>query len=122
MEPPLQVTFHGVPHSDAIDAYVRKRSAKLDTFSTRITACRVAVEAPHLHRHGGHGYKVRIRLTLPRGELVVSHAAAEKPTTLDAYAAIDHAFDQMGRRLEDFVRRRRQDFKAPAQQRPSRGL
>ena len=47
MEQQLQITFRGIPHSDAIDAYIRERAAKLETVSTRITGCHVAVEAPH---------------------------------------------------------------------------
>lgn len=111
MELPIQVTFRGIPRSDAIDAYVRDRAAKLETFATRITGCHVAVESPHQHQQSGRPYRVRIDLTVPGGELVVAHAPDEDPTIQDAYAAIDQAFDQMGRRLQDHQRRMRGDVK-----------
>ncbi len=106
---PIQVTFRNMAGSDAIEAYVRERTAKLETFFSRITGCHVAVEVPHRHQHSGKHFRVRIEVIVPGGEVVVSHAPDENPTNEDAYAAIDHAFNQMGRRLEDHVRRQRAD-------------
>jgi ribosomal subunit interface protein len=107
----VQITFRDIPHSDALEAYVRERATKLDTFSTRITGCHVAIEAPHRHQQTGRHYRVRIDLIVPGGEVVVSHAPDEDTTNEDAYAAIDEAFDRLGRRLEDHVRRQRGDVK-----------
>jgi ribosomal subunit interface protein len=104
---PLQVTIRDIGRSDAIEHYVRKRAAKLQTFFPRITSCRVAVESPHRHHHSGRHFRVRVDLTVPGGELVVSHAQDENTTNEDAYAAIDEAFGRLGRRLEDHVRRQR---------------
>src|SRR5271166_5179460 len=109
MELPIQVTFRNMTTSDAVDAYVRERAAKLDTFSARITGCHVAVEIPHQHQRSGKHFRVRIDLTVPGGEVVVSHTPDESSTSEDVYAAVDHAFDQMGRRLEDHVRRQRSE-------------
>lgn len=107
----LQITFHGLPHSDAVQEYVHKRAAKLDTLAERITACRVALEMPHRHaRRGGH-YRVRIAVTLPAGEVVVSRSPDAARTYEDLYATINAAFDEMGRRVQDLVRRRRGDVK-----------
>ena len=111
MQLPIQITFRGIPHSDAIEAYIRQRAAKLDTFSGRITGCHVAIEAPHHHQHTGRHFRVGIDLSVPGGEVVVSHSPDENTANEDAYAAIDHAFDQIGRRLEDHVRRQRGDVK-----------
>jgi ribosomal subunit interface protein len=108
---PLQITFRGIQHSDAVEAYVRKRAEKLETFSLRITGCHVAVEAPHRHQQGGRHYRVRVDLTVPGDEVVVSHAPDEDPNNEDVYAAVDEAFDRVGRRLEDHVRRQRSDVK-----------
>ena len=111
MKLPLQITFHGVPHSEAIDAYARKRAAKLDEMAPRLMACRVAVERPHGHaRHGEH-YRIRIDMTLPGGEVVAERSPDDGKTYEDVYAAIDAAFDDAGRRIQDFVRRQRGDVK-----------
>jgi ribosomal subunit interface protein len=108
---PIQVTFRDIRHSDAVEAYVRERAAKLETFSARITGCHVTVEAPHRHQQTGRHYRIRIDLTVPGNEVVVSNASDDNPTNEDLFAAVDQAFDRMGRRLEDHVRRQRGDVK-----------
>jgi hypothetical protein len=37
MQLPLQITFHDLPPSDAIEQHVRKHAAKLDALAPRIT-------------------------------------------------------------------------------------
>ena len=49
MKIPLQITFRGIPHSDAVEARIREKAAKLERFSSDIISCRVAVEAEHHH-------------------------------------------------------------------------
>jgi ribosomal subunit interface protein len=111
MQIPLQVTFRDMPHSDALEAHVGKLASKLDTFSARITSCHVVLEAPHKHQHEGRHYRVRINLSVPGSEVVVSHTPEDEATNEDAYAAIDEAFDRLDRRLADYVRRQRGDVK-----------
>lgn len=108
---PIQVTFRDMGHSDGIEGYIRERAAKLETFSARITDCRVVIEAPHKHQQTARHYRVRVDLAVPGAEVVVSHAPDEDATNEDAYAAVDEAFDRLGRRLEDHVRRQRGDVK-----------
>ena len=44
LEVPLQITFHDMPRSDALDAHIRQKAAKFEAFQPRITSCRVTVE------------------------------------------------------------------------------
>jgi ribosome-associated translation inhibitor RaiA len=107
----VQVTFHGVPHSESLEQYVRTRADKLETLAARMTGCDVALEMPHRHaRHGEH-YRVRVNVTLPRGQVVVARSPDEARGYEDMYAAIDSAFDDAGRRVQDFIRRQRGDVK-----------
>lgn len=112
MQLPLQVSFRNMPPSDAIEAAVRERAARLDRFFDRIMACRVVVEAPHQHHRKGKLYHVRIDLTVPGEELVVSREPAEHHAYEDVYVAIRGAFDEARRQLEDYVRRHR-EWKKP---------
>jgi putative sigma-54 modulation protein len=107
----LQIAFHGLSRSDAIEQYVRKRVAKLDTLADRITSCRVALEMPHRHAHRGGHYRVRVAVTRPGGEVVVSRSPDAAKTYEDLYAVIGAAFDEIGRQLQDLIRRRREDVK-----------
>jgi ribosome-associated translation inhibitor RaiA/cold shock CspA family protein len=111
MELPLQITFHQLRHSDAVEQYVRTRAAKLDELAPRLTGCRVALEMPHRHAHHGEHYRVVIDMTLPGGEVVVARSPGDEKTYEDLNAAIDAAFDDADRRLQDFVRRQRGDVK-----------
>jgi ribosomal subunit interface protein len=112
MQSPLQITFRDIDQSDAIEARIRERVAKLEDFCHRITSCRVVVEAPHQHRHKGMLYNVRIDLILPGGEIVVNREAHANHAHEDVYVAIRDAFDSAQRQLKNFVRRRRGETKA----------
>jgi ribosome-associated translation inhibitor RaiA len=122
MQLPLQITFHGLAHSDAVEQYVRQRVAKLDAIAPRLMACRVTVEMPHRHsKHGGH-YRVHIDITMPRGEIVVTRAPDADRAYEDAYAAIDACFAEARRKLHEFTRRKRGNVKAHGgAQRPQQG-
>jgi ribosomal subunit interface protein len=102
MELPLQITSHDFTLTPGIEAEIRERADRLDAYYNKIMRCRVVVEAPvgH-HRHGGP-FKVRLDLTVPRGELVVNRQADE-----DLLVAIRDAFEAMKRQLEDYVRQHR---------------
>jgi ribosomal subunit interface protein len=107
MENPVQVTFRGILRSPALEDYVRQRAAKLGTFFDRITGCHVTLEAPHPHHRHGRQYRVIIDLTVPGGELVVGRTPDERSLHEDMYAAIDDAFDDAGRVLQDHVQKQR---------------
>lgn len=114
MQSPVQVTFRDIPSSPALSAHVEKRAAKLDTFFERITHCHVVVEAPHRHHKHGKRYHVRIDLHVPGKELVVSKNPDEAKE--DAYAAIDDAFTDAERALEEFARLHQPDTKTHTKQ------
>jgi ribosomal subunit interface protein len=107
----LQITFRVLQPTPAIDEYARKRAEKLDRFCDAIQRCHVTIEAPHRHHRQGKRYNVRIDLTVPGSEIVVSRNPPESLAHEDIYASIDEAFDDAQRRLEDYVRRLRQDVK-----------
>ncbi|MEW6296656.1 MAG: HPF/RaiA family ribosome-associated protein [Thermodesulfobacteriota bacterium] len=107
MQKPLQITTEDFPLSAAVEADIRERAAKLETFYDGIIGCRVAVEAPITHHRKGGPFNVRIDLTVPGAELVVNRQAEE-----DLPVAIREAFDAMRRRVEDYARRQRGAVKA----------
>lgn len=107
MEQPLQVTFRGLEPSEALTQAVEDRAGKLEHFFDKIESCRVIVEAPHQHHRKGNVYHVRVRLTVPGEEIVVSRDPPEHVQHDDLYLAINDAFNETTRKLEDYVRRRR---------------
>jgi len=107
MQVPLQITIRDVPHSAALEAQIRERAARLETFHPRITSCRVTVEELRKHHHQGREFRVRLDLRVPGKELVVTRDHDE-----DVYVALRDAFDAAKRQLEDVVREMRGDVKA----------
>jgi ribosomal subunit interface protein len=104
MQIPLQITFRGIPHSDAVEAKIREKANKLDRFHSHIMSCRVAVESEHHHHHQGNQYHIRIDITTPRKELVISREHHDKQAYEDIYVAIRDAFNAATRQLEDYAR------------------
>jgi hypothetical protein len=119
MTRPVQITFRNLDASPALEDAIRARVAWLETFHAGIVGCRVIVEIPHRHRKRGRPLHVRIELSLPGKDLVVSHeptvsvtagdappkSAERSAARKDALVAIHDAFDVARRRLEDVVRR-----------------
>jgi ribosome-associated translation inhibitor RaiA len=114
MELPVQVTFRNMPPSPAVEADIRDRARKLERFYDRTVSCRVALDAPHRHRHKGRIYRVRIELGLPRGRLISSGASELAHEHEDVYVAVRDAFRAVRRQLEDRARRLRGAVKTHA--------
>jgi cold shock CspA family protein/ribosome-associated translation inhibitor RaiA len=112
MHMPIKITFRGVAPSPAVESFIRDWAAKLDALYDRVQRCDVVVEAPHLHHQHGNQYRVRIALTVPGGQLVVSHDPGPDEAHEDVYVAVRDSFHAARRRLEDHVRRQlRKDVK-----------
>lgn len=106
MQVPLQIAMHGVRHSEALEAAIRERVAKLEQFHPHIISCRVTVEESSRHQRQGRQFTLRLDVHVPRKEIVVTRDHHE-----DAYVALREAFDAARRRLEDAIRETRGDVK-----------
>ncbi|MDT3672175.1 MAG: HPF/RaiA family ribosome-associated protein [Aromatoleum sp.] len=107
MQLPLQIVFHGLDPSDAIEARIRGKVEKLETFHQGIMSCRVTVEQQRGHRNHDHRFNVRIDLHIPGHELAIN-----RNHDADVYVALRDAFNAAGRLLEDEVQQQRGAVKA----------
>lgn len=112
MQLPLQISFRHMDHSEALEALVPEKAVGLDKFAGDIMSCRVVVQPAGKHHQHGNLYEVRIDLTLSGEEIVVTREPGEHTEYRDIQVALRDAFDVARRKLEDYVRRRRQDVKA----------
>ena len=121
----VQMSFRNMAVSAALKQEIRARAAWLEAFSPGIVGCRVVIEVPHRRRARGRLVRVRVELSLPGDDIIVSHGptlhatlkdlqedATHKRedverTHKDALVAVRDAFDTARRRLEDCARRQR---------------
>lgn len=106
MQVPIQITIRDFAHSEALEARIREKAAKLEEFHPRITGCRVIVEELHKHHHQGRHFQVSVDVRVPGKEVVANRAHHE-----DAYVALRDAFDAAKRQIEEIVRLKRGDVK-----------
>jgi len=107
MEIPLQISLHGIAHSEALYTAIREKAAKLERYYTHIMSCRVVLELTARHKREGKQYTARIDLKVPGGEIAVTHEHDQ-----DLQIALRDAFDAARRRLEDYARVQRGDVKS----------
>jgi ribosome-associated translation inhibitor RaiA len=110
MKLPVHIQFHDMAPSEALEAKAREYALKLDTLAPDIMSCRVTVDLLQKHKTQGRPVGVRIDLSLPGHELVVTRVQHE-----DAYVALRDAFDGMKRQVQDVVRKRQGQVKYHAE-------
>jgi ribosomal subunit interface protein len=109
MQIPLQVSFHGMAHSNALYNTIREKAEKLDQYYRHVMSCRVVLELAARHKRHGKQFSARIDLKVPGGEIAVTKEHDE-----DLQIALRDAFDAARRRLEDYARTQRGDVKQHA--------
>ena len=106
MQVPLDVAYEGLEPTLSLSERIEREAGKLERFSSRITACHVALIARSGKRRHGDLYQVRIRITVPgRSDLVVDRNPDVDHAHEDPYVAIRDAFNAARRRLQDHERR-----------------
>ena len=105
MQLPLQIRFHNLEPSDAVEANIRKHAERLERFCDQIISCRVMIDAPHKHHHQGNMYHVTVDVRTPGDESVASRGPAQHHAHEDVYVAIRDAFDAVQRQLQDHQRK-----------------
>ncbi|HEX6993207.1 MAG TPA: HPF/RaiA family ribosome-associated protein [Gammaproteobacteria bacterium] len=104
MQVPLEVYFHNVDRSEAVEAEARARVDELERFAPEIISCRVTIEAPHRHSRKGEVYRVAVYVRVPGAEIFAGREEPDNPAHEDVYVAMRHAFDAARRQLQDRVR------------------
>ena len=106
MQIPIQVTFHGMPQSAALDTAIRQHAGKLDRFHPHMMSLRAVVGQMARHKQQGKEFAVRLDIKVKGGEIAIHRDHDE-----DVFVAVRDAFDAARRKLEDHARRRRGDVK-----------
>ncbi|HEX7889736.1 MAG TPA: HPF/RaiA family ribosome-associated protein [Ramlibacter sp.] len=102
---PVQVVFHGLAHSPALESLIHELAAKACHGDARATSCQATVELPHRHHRPGRDFSVRVHLHVAGGEVVVER------TSEDAQRAAREAFAAVRRQLDETMERARGETK-----------
>lgn len=112
MQKPLQVTFHQMESSDALQDTIEAHVAQLEKIYDRLMSCRVVLEMASRNQQSGNIYRVGIEATIPGyRELVVSRERGNRQEHEDVYVAIRDAFAAMERQLKEMAQRRQGEVK-----------
>jgi ribosomal subunit interface protein len=111
MQLPIQVVFRNMEPSPTAEEKARTLASRLERYFDKIISCRVVIESPHRHHHKGKLYHVRIDLTVPDAELVVSRESSAHHSHEDVYVAIRDAFNAIKKQLQTYVHQRRGEIK-----------
>jgi ribosome-associated translation inhibitor RaiA len=102
MSAPLEITFHGLEKSDAVEARIRDKFTRLQQHFERITHGRVVVETPRKHSPTAKVFQVKIEIGLPgQKPLIVCYEPVVDQARTDVSLAIRDAFAAARRRLDD---------------------
>jgi cold shock CspA family protein/ribosome-associated translation inhibitor RaiA len=111
MQTPIQIHFRNMDPSPAAESHIRKWTDALERFYPHIVACNVTVISDARRHHQGKLYHLKILLTVPGGEIVVSRDSPQHHAHEDVLVAVHDAFNSAVRQLEDHARRLRADVK-----------
>ncbi len=110
---PPEITYRGVDKTDAIDALVNEKIAKLEKFCNYISSCNVAIEKIHDRPKSGSPYRVRIDVTVPPShEFVAENSSSEGKQYEPLNAAIRDAFEDAITQVRKLTERQQQSDKA----------
>ena len=102
MQLPMEITFHDMAASPALESSINEWTAKLEHINP-LQRCAVTIDMPHKHHRHGRTFRVQLTVTLP------GHAIAVTRTGHDnAHLAVSDAFRAARRQLIDFLAQRRE--------------
>lgn len=102
MERPLQIVFHGVDSSAAMEAHIRERADRLGRYYDRLTGCRVVLEAPHnANRPAAASFVCKVEVDIPARPMITG--SGEGAAGEDASVVVNQAFAAAERQLKDIA-------------------
>ncbi len=109
MNAPVEVHFHGIQKSEAIEQRVRDKVAKLEKHFGRMTSCRVVLEAAQRNAQKPKVYNIKIEVGVPRQRsIVICHERIGSHASEELTLALREAFEVALRKLEGMAAKRGQ--------------
>jgi ribosome-associated translation inhibitor RaiA/cold shock CspA family protein len=112
MQEPLQIAFHNMASSPALEQRVRELFDRLERYYDGIISARVVLEAPHKQAHKST-LGISISIGVPGRDIVVKREQRIHEADNHNVWVLTEAFEAAGRQIEEYSRIRRHDVKAP---------
>jgi len=109
MQVPVQLSFHGCDHSDAVEAEIQAHISKIEDHYGRITSCRIVVELPHKSQSQGKLFHINIDISLPGSGHLLHNDRGQNPAHEDVHNAVRDAFSAIESQLKKAVGKRRDE-------------
>ena len=101
---PLEISFHGLERSDAVDARVRERFKRIEEHFDRITHARVLITAPARRAPLPKFFHIKIEIGVPgHRPIMVNHEPEAGHAHTDVMLAVRDAFAAALRQVDDLV-------------------
>jgi ribosome-associated translation inhibitor RaiA/cold shock CspA family protein len=100
MQTGVEIVFHNMDRSPAVEARVSERIDRLERRFGRLTSFRATIDAPHRHHHKGKHYAVRLEAHVPSGILTIDREPGDDNAHADILVTVRDAFDAMERKLK----------------------
>jgi ribosome-associated translation inhibitor RaiA len=122
MSTQLDISFHGLERSDAVESRIREKFDRLHQYFDRISYGRVVVETPRKHSPTVKVFQVKIEIGVPgQKPLVVCQEPSPERERTDVLLAVRDAFAAARRQLTDTANQIKHPAKRErARRRPAR--
>ncbi len=111
MTTPIEIHFHGLDRSEAVEARIAEKVSMLERHFDRMTHCWIRIEQPHQKKDKSRIFVVKLEIGVPgHANVVVSSESENDHSHEDIAIAVRDAFDKAKRRLDDVASK----MKAPA--------
>ena len=104
MQTGLQIHFHGMETSAALEARIRERFAEIERRCPELTGGRVTVEKESRNHVKGNLFRVSLLLNRPGRDVVVSRSGTKDHGHADVYIALRDSFDAAERQVDETAR------------------
>jgi ribosomal subunit interface protein len=109
MKIPPEITYRGVEKTDAIEALINEKIAKLERVCDHISSCHIAVEKEQERPRERSPYRVRLDITVPPGhELAAESTMGNHTQYAELDVVIRDAFDKAWRQLRDLSKQQQE--------------
>jgi len=97
MTTPLEISFHGIDKSDAVEARIQEKFGRLHNHFDRMTHARVVITSPNRTGDRAKMFTVKVDIGMPGQQPIVVNSEGDYT---DVFLALRDAFNAAQRKLD----------------------